>query len=55
MYAGIKGGGPDANGWLLVGLPFAFIAGIAAQSIVIRVFPPKLEAYAEGSTWLKLR
>lgn len=54
MYAGCKGGGPDANGWLLVGLPFAFVAGIAAQVFVLRVFPPKLAPHAEGSAWLKL-
>jgi hypothetical protein len=54
MYAGCKGGGPDANGWLLAGLPFAFVAGIAAQAFVLRVFPPKLAPHAEGSTWLKL-
>jgi hypothetical protein len=52
MYAGCQG--PDANGWLLAGLPFAFVAGIAAQVFVIRVFPPKLQPHAEGSTWLKL-
>jgi len=54
MYAGIKGGGPDANGWLLLGLPFAFLAGIAAQALILRIFPPKLAAHAEGSIWLKL-
>jgi hypothetical protein len=54
MYAGCKGGGPDANGWLLAGLPFAFVAGVVAQVLVLRVIPPKLVPHAEGSTWLKL-
>jgi hypothetical protein len=54
MYAGIKGGGPDAHGWLLVDLPFAFVAGIAAQAFILRVFPPRLAPHAEGRTWLKL-
>ena len=49
MYAGCKGGGPEANGWLLAGLPFAFVAGIAAQAFVLRMFPPKLAPHAEGS------
>lgn len=52
MYWGCRG--PDANGWLLAGLPFAFIAGIAAQVVILRMFPPKLAPHAEGSTWLKL-
>ena len=52
MYAGLQG--ENANGWLLVGLPFAFVAGIVAQVLVLRVLPPKLEAHADGSTWLKL-
>jgi hypothetical protein len=52
MYAGCKG--PNANGWLLAGLPFACVAGIAVQALILRVFPPKLAPHAEGSTWLKL-
>lgn len=52
MYAGYQGENPQ--GWLLVGLPFAFIAGIVVQGLILRIFPPKLEAHAEGDTWLKL-
>ena len=52
MYAGCRG--ENANGWLIAGLPFAFVAAIAAQEIVLRIFPPKLEPHAEGGTWLKL-
>ena len=52
MYAGYKG--PDASGWLIAGLPFACVAGIAAQIFMQLVFPPKLAPHAEGSTWLKL-
>lgn len=54
MYAGCRGGGPEANGWLLAGLPFAFVAGMTAQVFFFRVFPPKLAPHAEGSIWLKL-
>jgi hypothetical protein len=54
MYAGCKGGGPDANGWLIAGLPFALAAAIAAQVFVQLAFPPKLAPHAEGNTWLKL-
>jgi hypothetical protein len=52
MYAGYTG--PSAAGWLLAGLPFAAIAGLAAQMFVLRAFPPNLQAHAEGNTWLKL-
>ena len=52
MYAGYKG--PDSSGWLIAGLPFAFVAAMATQVVVQVVFPPKLAPYAEGSTWLKL-
>lgn len=34
MYAGCRG--PNANGWLLAGLPFAFVAGMAAQVFVLK-------------------
>jgi hypothetical protein len=52
VYEGYQSMGP---GWLLIGWPFAMVFGILAQGIVLRIFPPKLEAYAEGSnTWLKL-
>lgn len=40
MYAGYTG--PDASGWLIASLPFTFVAGIAAQIFIQRVFPPKL-------------
>jgi hypothetical protein len=52
MYAGYRG--PDAAAWLLVGAPFAAVAGFAAQAFVLQVFPPSLQAHAEGHTWLKL-
>jgi hypothetical protein len=51
MYKGYQAYGP---GWLLMGLPFAFVAGVFVQGTILRAFPPKLEAHAEGSTWLKL-
>jgi hypothetical protein len=51
MYVGYQ---RAVTGWLLVGLPFAGVFGILTQGIILRIFPPKLEAYAEGSTWLKL-
>ena len=52
MYAGYTG--PDASGWLIVGLPFACAAAIVTQVVIVSLFPPKLAPYAEGSTWLKL-
>jgi len=51
MYKGYEVTG---TGWLLAGLPFAFVSGIVVQGAILRAFPPKLEAYSEGSTWLKL-
>jgi hypothetical protein len=51
MYKGYQAYGP---GWLLMGLPFAFVAGVFVQGAILRAFPPQLEAYAEGNTWLKL-
>jgi hypothetical protein len=51
MYAGYTG--PDDSGWL-VGLPFAFVAAMITQVLIVRLFPPKLAPHAEGSTWLKL-
>jgi hypothetical protein len=51
MYAGYQYSGP---GWLLLGWPFAMVFGIWAQVVILRAFPPKLEPFAEGSTWLKL-
>jgi len=49
-----KGYVTQGSAWLLVGLPVAFVAGVFVQGLVLRAFPPKLEAHAEGSTWLKL-
>lgn len=51
MYKGYQLYGP---GWLLLGWPFAALAGLFVQSVILRAFPPKLEAHADGSTWLKL-
>jgi len=51
MYKGYHAYGP---GWLLIGWLFGFVAAIFVQQAVLRAFPPKLEAHAEGSTWLKL-
>lgn len=51
MYRGYEAYG---QGWFLLGLPFAAIAGFYLQIVILRTFPPKLEAYAEGNTWLKL-
>ena len=52
MYTGYRG--ESAAGSLLVGLPFAMVGGISVQGIILRAFPPKLEAHAEGNIWLKL-
>lgn len=54
MYWGYQQGGSDGAGWLLIGWPFALVIGLFGQAMVLRAFPPKLEPYAEGSTWLKL-
>ena len=51
MYKGYQ---TQGAGWLLLGLPFAFAAGMLVQGALLRAFPPKLEAHAEGNTWLKL-
>ncbi|HXZ33494.1 MAG TPA: hypothetical protein VEH30_14535 [Terriglobales bacterium] len=51
MYKGYKEVGP---GWLLLGLPFAVLFALLAVGVILRTFPPKLEAHAEGNTWLKL-
>lgn len=51
MYRGYQLYG---SGWLLAGLPFAWVVGLIVQGAVIRAIPPKLEAHAQGSTWLKL-
>ncbi len=52
MYEGYQNIG---KGWLLLGLPFAVILGFFVQVAILRAFPPKLQAYADGGTWLKLR
>lgn len=52
MYVGYQKIG---TGWLLLGVPFAVILGFLVQVIILRIFPPKLQAYAEGDTWLKLK
>jgi hypothetical protein len=44
----------QGTGWLLLGWPFGLAAAFIAQSIILRVFPPKLEPHAEGNIWLKL-
>lgn len=51
MYAGY---GANGTGWLLIGWPFALVVAIGVQVAIQRTFPPKLEAHAEGNTWLKL-
>ncbi len=53
-YVMYKGYIANGSGWLLAGLPIALIGALIVQGIIIRAFPPKLEAHAEGSTWLKL-
>ena len=37
-------------GWAVM----ARVAAIVVQTVIQRVFPPKLEAYSEGNTWLRL-
>jgi hypothetical protein len=54
IYVRCKGTGPDWFGYFIVSLPFAAVAGFAAQVFMLRVFPPNLAPHAEGSTWLKL-
>src|SRR5438105_7045843 len=51
-YKGNSVFGPDWG--ILLALPFAAIAGIYVQWVIYRAFPPKLEPYAIGGTWLKL-
>jgi uncharacterized protein (DUF983 family) len=51
MCMGYQSMGPS---WLLLGLPFATVFGLFAKGVILRYVPPKLEAYAGGSTWLKL-
>jgi hypothetical protein len=51
MYLGFRMYG---QGWLFLGLPFAAVASLSVQAGILRNFPPKLEAYAEGDTFIKL-
>ncbi len=51
MCLGYQSMGPS---WLLLGLPFAWVLGMLAKGVVLRFVPPKLVAYAENPTWLKL-
>lgn len=46
--------GYDGIGGFLVSLPFAAIFGLASQVAILRTFPPSLQPYADGGTWLKL-
>lgn len=41
-------------GAFMVSLPFAGLFGFVAKVAILRVFPPKLEAYADGSVSLAL-
>ena len=52
MYKGYQNLGP---GWLLPGLLVALLFATFAKQVILRFFPPKLEAHAEGSIWLKLK
>ena len=51
MYLGFRTYG---QGWLLLGPFVAVFAGVSVQAGIMRNFPPKLQAYAEGATWIKL-
>jgi hypothetical protein len=53
IYSQCKGKGADWFGYFITALPFAFVAGLAAQVFMQNAFPPKLAPHAEGSTWLK--
>ena len=46
--------GHDGIGGFLVSLPFAALFGFIAQVAILRIFPPRLQAYAHGGTWLKM-
>jgi len=52
MYKGYQNLG---TGWLLPGLLVALLFATFAKQVILRFFPPKLEAHAEGSIWLKLK
>jgi hypothetical protein len=55
IYEGVHGRPDDAaSGWLLVGPIVGFFPAMFVQITIQRVFPPKLQAHAEGNTWLKL-
>jgi hypothetical protein len=44
----------EGTGWLLIGWPFGLAAAFIVQGLILRAFPPKLEAHAVGHIWLKL-
>jgi hypothetical protein len=51
MYVGYQDMGST---WLLMGLPFAQLAALIIQAAGYIILPPRLQAHAEGGTWLKL-
>ena len=53
-YVIYKGYIANGTAWLLIGWPFAMLAGFFVQALILRLLPPKLEQYAEGNTWIKL-
>lgn len=52
MYLGYQS--EAETGWLIIGWPFALVAGIAVQVAIQQLIPPKLEPHAEGNTWIKI-
>jgi len=44
----------DGIGGFMVSLPFAALFGFIAKVAILRMFPPRLQAYAEGSISLAL-
>ena len=52
VYKGYKVVGLN---WLLIVFPFAVVVGVFIVRLVIQVFPPRLQAHAEGDIWLKLK
>ena len=51
FYKGYMAIGPSM---FLLGWPLAMAAGFFAVSVVLALFPPKVEPYAQHRTWLKL-
>ncbi len=51
MYRFYVSMGPNG---LLLAMPVGLVLALLAQIVVLRAFPPKLQAYAESDTWLKL-